>query len=89
VHAFALAADAASGLVLNIGTGVESSVNRVYQLIAGIVGFRRDPTFGPPRTGDIRAIALDVSLADDRLAWTPWTSLEDGLRATVESLREE
>jgi len=89
VHAFALAADAASGLVMNIGTGVESSVNRVYQLIAGIVGFRRDPTFGPPRTGDIRAIALDVSLANDRLAWTPWTPLEDGLRATVESLREE
>ena len=89
VHAFALAADAASGSVLNIGTGVESSVNRVYQLLAKIVGFRRDPIFGPARTGDIRAIALDVSLANDRLGWTPWTPLEDGLRATVESLRAE
>jgi nucleoside-diphosphate-sugar epimerase len=45
--------------------------------------------FGPPRTGDIRAISLDVSLANDRLGWTPWTPLEDGLRATVESLRAE
>jgi UDP-glucose 4-epimerase len=88
VHAFALAADAAPGAVLNIGTGLETSVNRIFQLLAGILGFRRDPVFGPPRPGDIRSIALDIGLARDRLGWSPWTSLEDGLRAAAESIRE-
>jgi UDP-glucose 4-epimerase len=88
VHAFALAADSAPGAVLNIGTGLETSVNRIFQLLAGILGFRRDPVFGPPRPGDIRSIALDIGLAKDRLGWSPWTSLEDGLRATAESIRE-
>jgi UDP-glucose 4-epimerase len=89
VHAFAIAANSASGMVLNIGTGLQVSVNRVFQLLAAIVGFRRDPSFGPPRSGDIRNSALDVGLAKERLGWEPWTSLEDGLRATVESLRQE
>src|SRR5204863_7603799 len=39
VHAFALAADAGSGHLVNIGTAVESSVNQVFALLAGIIGF--------------------------------------------------
>jgi UDP-glucose 4-epimerase len=88
VHAFALAADKASGAVLNIGTGLETSVNRIFQLLAGILDFRRQPAFGPHRPGDIRAIALDIEAARERLGWSPWTSLEDGLRATADSIRE-
>jgi UDP-glucose 4-epimerase len=88
VHAFALSAEKGSGLVLNVGTGLETSVNRVYQLLAGIVGFRREPRFGPAREGDIGASALDPGLAADKLRWTPWTTLEEGLRSTVESFKE-
>jgi UDP-glucose 4-epimerase len=88
VHAFALAAEKGSGLVINVGTGLETTVNRVYQLLADLIGFRRSPKFGPPREGDVRASALDPSLAADRLGWTPWTPLEDGLAATVDALRD-
>ena len=88
VHAFALAAEKGSGLVLNVGTGLETTVSRVYQLIAGIVGFRREPRFGPPREADVRASALDPGLAGDTLGWKPWTPLEEGLQATVDWLRQ-
>jgi UDP-glucose 4-epimerase len=89
VHAFSLSADKGSGEVLNVGTGLETSVNRIFQLLAGITGFRGAPEYGPHREGDIARISLDVALAERHLGWRPWTVLEEGLRQTVDSLRPE
>ena len=87
VHAFSLAADRGSGGLYNVGTGLETPVNRIYQLLAEIVGFRRKPNFGPPRPGDLQRSALEWRLAEKELGWKPWTDLEEGLRETVDSLR--
>jgi len=87
VHAFALAADRGPGGLYNVGTGLETSANRIYHLVAEIVEFRREPRFGPPREGDLRRSALDVELAARELGWRPWTALEVGLPGTMESLR--
>lgn len=87
VHAFALAADAASGKLVNIGTGLETSVNHLFRLLAEITGFRGEPQFGPLPPGELRRSCLDISLAESELGWKPWTQLEEGLRATVEALR--
>ena len=87
VHAFALATERGSGGLYNIGTGLETSVNRIYQLIAQAARFRRKPNFGPPREGDLLRSALEWRLAEKDLGWKPWTALEDGLRQTVEFLR--
>jgi UDP-glucose 4-epimerase len=87
VHAFALAADRGSGGVYNIGTGLETSVNRIYQLVAGVAGFRREPRFGPVREGEVRRIALDSELAGRELGWKPWTTLEQGLPPTIDWIR--
>jgi UDP-glucose 4-epimerase len=86
VHAFSLAAaeGSASGQVVNVGTGIESSVNRIYHLLAKAAGFRGEPRFGPTREGEVRSIALDIELAADALGWKPWTTLEEGLKSTVE-----
>jgi UDP-glucose 4-epimerase len=88
IHAFSLSAERGSGGLYNIGTGLETSVNRIYQLTAEITGFRREPRFGPPREGDLRRNALDPELAGRELSWRPWTPLEQGLAATVGSLRQ-
>jgi UDP-glucose 4-epimerase len=87
VHAFALAADQGSGHVLNVGTGVETSVNALFRAMASIIGFRGKPVHGPPRAGDLHRSALDPTLAGRELGWKPWTSLKDGLRATIDSFR--
>ncbi len=87
VHAFSLAAQAADGRVVNVGTGLETSVNGVYQLLAGIIGFRGSPVSAPERAGDLRRNVLDPHLAEEVLAWRPWTHLEDGLAETVSFLR--
>jgi UDP-glucose 4-epimerase len=88
VHAFALAMEGGSGRLLNIGTGLETSVNHLYRLLADIVGFGADPAAGPLPEGEPRRMALDCTLAERELGWKPWTHLEDGLRETVAFLRE-
>jgi len=87
VHALRLAMEAGSGRTMNIGTGRETSVNELFQMLAEITGFEGEPLYGPPRPDDVRRNALDCSLAAKQLGWKPWTHLEDGLRETVAYLR--
>ena len=83
VHAFALAVESANGRLVNIGTGLETSVNGIFRLLAEITGYQGEPRTGPERAGDLRRSVLDPGLAEEVLGWRPWTHLEDGLRETV------
>ena len=83
VDAFCRAATRAGGLVVNIGTGVPTSVARLYATMAAQAGSRLAPGHGPPRPGDLPASCLDPSRAKLHLGWVPWTSLEDGVAATL------
>ena len=72
----------------NIGAGVESSVNDISDSLQQIVGVDIKPENGPEVKGEVRRIFLDVSLAAAELGWTPKTSLEEGMRKTVDYFRE-
>jgi UDP-glucose 4-epimerase len=87
VEAFASAMDRASGEIVNIGTGLQTSVNALYAMLAKIVGSRSEPAYGPQPEGELRRIALDNSLAASVLGWRPRTDLSSGLARTVEHLR--
>jgi UDP-glucose 4-epimerase len=87
VHALALAADRGSGHTINVGTGVETSVNAAYRLLADITGFAGEPVFAPTPTSEPRRCVLEGEVAERELGWKPWTHLEDGLRETVAYLR--
>jgi UDP-glucose 4-epimerase len=86
VDALARAAQRGSGLLLNIGTGVETTVSHLYAVVAGIVGVDRDAVPGPARPGDVARSALDPARAEIHLGWRPWTSLEAGVAAVVDAL---
>jgi UDP-glucose 4-epimerase len=88
VHAFALAADKGSGRLVNIGTGLETSVNGLFRMLAEITGFTGEPLEGPLPPGELRRICLDIELAREELGWHPWTHLEDGLKETVAYMRD-
>jgi UDP-glucose 4-epimerase len=87
VHAFALSAERGDGRLVNVGTGLETSVNGLYRMLAEITRFTGEPSHGPARPGDLRRNALDISMANDVLQWRPWTHLQDGLGETVAYLR--
>jgi UDP-glucose 4-epimerase len=86
-HAFVQAMDRGSGKLVNIGTGLETSVAGLYKLLAQIIGFTDDPGHAALPPGELRRIALDISVASRALAWKPWTHLEDGLAETVAYLK--
>ncbi len=88
VHAFVQAVDRGPGKLVNIGTGLETSVNHVFRLLADIVGLRaRAGALGQLPPGELRRIALDIGSAANAIAWKPWTHLEDGLAETVAYLK--
>ena len=68
---------------MNVGTGLETSVNLLHRMLAEICGVEEDPEFGPLPSGEVRRSVLDVSLAEKELTWRPWSHLEDGLGETV------
>jgi UDP-glucose 4-epimerase len=86
VRAFVLALDRASHTLVNIGTGIETSVNQIHELLAAIIGVTPDARSGPQPAGELRRIALDNALAGSALGWRPTTRLENGLEETVASL---
>ncbi len=83
VDAFARGAERGGGLVLNIGTGHETSVTDLFTLMAGATGFEGTPARAPARPGELARSALDPGRAHIHLGWEPWTPLEEGLARTV------
>jgi UDP-glucose 4-epimerase len=87
VDAFVAAMDRASGEVVNIGTGVETSVNVLHRMLCEIVEIPPASTYGPQPDGELRRISLDNTRAASLLGWRPRTDLAVGLARTVEHLR--
>jgi UDP-glucose 4-epimerase len=82
-HAFVRACEEGSGETVNISTGIETSINDLYDVMARAVQFEHEARRGPARAGDLFRSALDPSRAAKVLDWRPWTSLPDGLQRTL------
>ncbi|MTV26019.1 NAD-dependent epimerase/dehydratase family protein [Nitriliruptoraceae bacterium ZYF776] len=83
VHAFVLAGDRGDGQRFTIGTAQRTSIEQLYRALAAATGYRHDPVREPARAGDVRHSAVDASRAARELGWKPWTTLEEGLAATL------
>jgi UDP-glucose 4-epimerase len=84
VDALYRASDKGGGLVINIGTGVETSVLQLYEAIARATGYTPAARFAPARAGELQRSALDPGRAEIHLGWKPWTPLDDGIARTLE-----
>jgi UDP-glucose 4-epimerase len=72
---------------VNIGTGVETDVLELAaQLgeIGGVTDF--EPELAPPRAGEVQRISLDAGRAERELGWRAETSLDEGLRRTLDAI---
>ena len=72
----------------NIGTGVETSVNRLAELLAEGAGKQATIKRAPARAGEILRSSLATDKAARELGWRPRTPLAEGLRATIRSIME-
>lgn len=75
--------------VMNIGTGVEKTVNDIYRELAQLTGVTVPPEHGPARPGEQRRSVLDATRAKKRLGWSAATPFGESLRQTVAWFRKE
>ena len=69
---------------VNIGTGIETSINSLYQMICSTIGYCPKPRYMPPRPGDVQRSQAAIELAMEKLGWKPQTSLQKGLQKTIQ-----
>ena len=84
VDAFVRASGRGGGLVCNIGTGRETSVNQLFGQLAKHAGVDVPAVHAPLRAGELLRSSLDPSRAGIHLGWSSWTSLHDGTAAVLE-----
>mgnify|MGYP001326760703 FL=1 len=73
----------ASG-VYNVGTGVETSVNELFRVIADLTGSPAKEVHGPAKLGEQLRSVIDPSKMKQELGWEVKVDLAEGLKQTVE-----
>ena len=73
-----------NGLVINIGSGQETSVIDLAQLVKEITGSSANIIFSAQANGGVARMCANIALAERRLNFKPSIKLEDGLRLTLE-----
>jgi UDP-glucose 4-epimerase len=82
----AAAARRAAGII-NIGTGVETTVNGLYDAVAAACGEPRAARRGPAKAGEQKRSVLDVKKSRTALGLSPPVDLAEGLRRTADWFR--
>lgn len=84
--------DVRKGAVVNVATGRQVTVNRLFESVRAAVGgaaLRIEPERKPARAGEVRHSVADVARAREWLGFASRIALEDGISRTVESVRKE
>jgi UDP-glucose 4-epimerase len=87
VRANLLVQDTLQGQTYNLGTGVGTSVNKLFNTMSSITGYSREPTHGPPKPGETFKICLNAGKARRDLGWEPLVRLEEGLERTLDHVQ--
>ncbi|MDH4097316.1 MAG: GDP-mannose 4,6-dehydratase [Nitrospira sp.] len=75
--------------VYNVGTGVETSVNELFQVLTGLTGAPCKEVHGPAKSGEQLRSVIDPSKLRQELGWEPEVDLTKGLEKTIAYFREQ
>ncbi len=73
---------------INIGTGIETDVVTLFNILKDASGRNIEEKHGPAKTGEQMRSVLDNSLAKKVLDWEPAVSIEEGIRLTYKWFEE-
>ena len=76
-------------LFLNIGTGVETSVNELVSLIASKTSWDGEPDYKPQRDGELLRSVLNIEKAKKSLDWEPEYNINRGIKELVDWFKNE
>jgi UDP-glucose 4-epimerase len=72
----------------NVGTGIETNVNQLYETLAAVAGSSRPREYAPARPGEQRRSVISAARAERKLGWRPEVALRDGLGRTLQFFRD-
>jgi UDP-glucose 4-epimerase len=72
-----------NGLVINVGSGIETSVRSLISLVLSTSGSHTNVIYNPKIQGGVSRMCADLNLAAQKLNFKPSISLEEGLRLTL------
>jgi UDP-glucose 4-epimerase len=72
-----------NGMVINVGSGVETSVRDLINLVLDTTGSNANVIYNQKITGGVSKMRADLTLASKKLNFKPSISLGDGLRLTI------
>jgi UDP-glucose 4-epimerase len=73
-----------NGLVINIGSGKETSIRALANLVLKVTGSQTNIISSAQASGGVTRLCADLSLAAQKLNYKPSISLEDGLRLSLQ-----
>jgi UDP-glucose 4-epimerase len=76
------------GQVYNLGSGVNHSVNEIFQMTCELLNVVTEPNRSPDLPGEAQATLADISKAR-ALGWEPRTPLPDGLGRSIDYIKRD
>ncbi len=70
--------------IINVGSGVETSVAELAVMVLNLTGNRAQIVYNPRASGGVPRMRADLTLAERKLGYKPSVTLEEGLRLTLE-----
>jgi len=70
--------------VINVGSGRETSINELVREIATVGGHELHTLYNRQESGGVSRLVADISLAREKLGWSPRIGLREGLHRIVE-----
>lgn len=87
--AFMLAQEKKVSGEFNIGTGIETNVNEIFEKIAAATGKNIAPLYCPAKPGEQKRSCLNWQKAKKYLGWSPEYNLDKGIAETVKWFRNK
>ena len=79
VDALIKSSETDDNLFLNIGTGVETSVNELVSILSQKISWDGEPEYAPKREGELLRSVLNNERAMSQIGWEPKYTLDTGL----------
>ena len=72
-----------NGLVINVGSGVETSIRDLIKCVLDVTGGKAEVIYNAQTSGGVSRMRADLTLAQEKLSYRPSIKLDDGLRLTI------
>jgi len=79
----AATAEGVNRLIINVGSGEETSINELVKKVARVTGREISPIYSSAQSGGVSRLVADIGLAREKLGFRPKVDLDRGLELTL------